>query len=81
MCVHCSPASRSDDKNDTLEATKERRRIIIDPEDDSEEEESEIHTLNWEETQDMQPNSESAVISRSNTDELFPSLTCRKGRL
>lgn len=78
MCY--SPAD-SDNENDAPEATKERKRIIKDLEDDSEEEISESLTLNWEETQDVQPNSESAAISRSNTDDLFPSLTCKKGKL
>ncbi|XP_050731399.1 claspin-like isoform X2 [Eriocheir sinensis] len=73
------PAPNSDDENDTSEATKERKRIIKDPEDESEEEESRSLTLNWEETQDVRPNSDSGVISRSNTDDLFPGSTLKKG--
>lgn len=79
MC--CSPASNSDNENDASEVTKERRRIVQDPQDDSEGEESRSLALNWEETQDIEPNPESATLPRSNTEELFPSLTCKKGKL
>lgn len=78
MC--CSPAPDSDDENEASEVTKERKRIIKDPEDESEEEGSRSLTLNWEETQDVQPNSDSGVISRRNTDDLFPGSTLKKGK-
>lgn len=73
-----SPASDSDNENDTLKATVERKRIIKSADDDSEEEDIGSLSLNWEATQELE--SESQPLSRSNTDDLS-SLVCKKGNL